>query len=165
MSRFGVALLVVLVAILAGGCRKVVSDQVLETVVADLMFTVSGVEVDVDCPAGVTMRTDEDFFCHTDTLGRKGTVLVRQVDDYGHVELVNESPVDPAEVEPLVERYLEREFELEARATCPENVIEEPDENFACRIEGHDPVQVRQVDGVGAFTFQFEGADNTGRLR
>lgn len=165
MPRIVACVLLAAVAVGAGGCRKVVSDQVLEQVVADLMLTVSGVEVDVECPEGVTMRAQEDFFCHTDANGRTGTILVRQVDDYGHVELVNESPLDPGKVEPLAEDYLQRHFDIDAAVSCPDDVIQEPDENFACDVDGHADVLVRQVDGVREYTFQFEGADRAGRVR
>lgn len=150
-------------ALVGGGCRKVVSEPVLERVVADLMLTVSGVEVEVDCPPGVTMRTDEDFFCHTEVMGRRGTVLVRQVDDYGHVQLENVSPLDHEEVEPLVEAYLRREHEIDTRVSCPRNVIQQPDENFSCQTRGHGDVRVRQVDGVDEYTFQLAEAGTGAR--
>ncbi|MEO6866451.1 MAG: hypothetical protein ABI200_00340 [Gaiellales bacterium] len=159
MTRSLMILLMITAALVAGGCRKVVSQPVLEQVVADLLLTVSGVEVNVDCPANRTMRIDNDFFCHTEHAGRHGFVLVRQIDDYGHVELVNVKPLARTKIEPIVERYLQRQHGLDASVTCPKDIIQDPDVNFRCRIDGtNEQIEVRQVDGIRRYSFNYTPA-------
>src|SRR5687767_9589620 len=46
--------LVVAVALLAGGCRKVVSQTYLERTVEQYLLDISGIEVDARCPSGET---------------------------------------------------------------------------------------------------------------
>ena len=155
--RLTMVVLLIAVALLASGCRKVVSDTLLEPVVADLLLDVSGEHVQVDCPAGRTMRKDNDFFCDTTVFGRHGTVLVVQKDDYGHVELQSVPPLHHDRVEPLVESWLKRQHRIDAQVHCPTKVIQQPDRNFDCRIEGGGRVHVRQVDGVADYSFELRG--------
>lgn len=154
--------LVLLVSLTASGCRKVMSEQVVEAMGADLLSSISSSDVRVDCPGGITMRAQEDFFCRTSVAGRRGWLLVRQLDDYGRIEFVRELPLDPDVVEPIVERFLRSQYELDADVRCPTGVIQDPDENFRCTVAGHEPVEVRQVDGVDEYSLQWLGADRTG---
>ncbi len=160
--RTSLVLLVLLVALAAGGCRKVMSEQVLEATAEDLMVSVAGTEVAVDCPSGITMRAQEDFFCRTRIADRRGYLLVRQLDDYGRVQFEREEPLAPDEIEPIVERFLQDQYDLDADVTCPREVIQEPDENFRCEVDGAAGVEVRQVDGLDEYALQWLGADRTG---
>ena len=163
MTRRAAALvLLACLALGASGCRKVMSEQVVEAMAEDLMFSISGSHVEVDCPSGVTMRAQEDFFCHTSIADRRGHLLVRQHDDYGRIEFIRERPLDPEVVEPIVERFLRDQYDVDADVRCPDEVIQEPDENFTCRVQGEPDVEVRQVNGIDEYSLQWRGADRTG---
>lgn len=136
MRHAACIVLVGVLALVGGGCRKVMSEQVVEATAEDLLFTIAGVEVQVDCPAGVTMRAQEDFFCRTSIADRRGHLLVRQLDDYGRVEFERERPLDPSTIEPLVARFLRTQYDVDAVVSCPGEVIQEPDENFRCAVRG-----------------------------
>ncbi|MCW2971776.1 MAG: hypothetical protein JWN72_49 [Thermoleophilia bacterium] len=156
LLRFGVlAVLVVTLGVFAGGCRKVISDVLLESLVSDYYYDISTVRVDVRCPEGKTLRTDNDFFCHIYRDGKRtGQVLVLPQDDYGRMIVSIETPLDMEIVLPFLKDWLRRDQPqlVGKRITCPEDIIREPDRNFACRV-GSRRVEVRQVDGVSTFVF------------
>ncbi|MCW2949207.1 MAG: hypothetical protein JWN41_220 [Thermoleophilia bacterium] len=147
----------------AGGCRKVVSDVLLENVVRGLFFDASGQHVTIDCPEGKTMRKDNDFFCDTSVFGRRGTVLVVQQDDWGRIILRDVPPLDRREVEPLVSAWLRRQHGVAAHVSCPTRVIQEAGRNFRChyRHRGRKVVRVRQVDGVADYDFSLPGGQRS----
>jgi hypothetical protein len=146
--------LVLLVAVATAGCRKVVSEELLENAIGGVMFSIAGTEVDIDCPANKTMATNNDFFCRTEISGRRGWILVLQHDDYGRMEFRRETPIRvKEEVEPLLERYMLRQFDQQVEADCPDDVIQEPGEDFRCDIEPGSHMNVRQVDGVNEYAF------------
>ena len=156
-------LLLLAVAMLAGGCRKVLSEDVLEASGAAMMSELGGTAVEVDCPGGITMRAQEDFFCRTRVADRRGWLLVRQLDDYGRIEFEREEPLERELIEGMVARYLARQYDLDdAQVRCPGAVIQEPDENFRCTVRGEAPVDVRQVDGVDEYAINWRGAASTG---
>ena len=149
------AMLVVTLGVFAGGCRKVISDVLLENLVENYYFDISTVHVDARCPKGKTLRTDNDFFCHIYRDGKRtGQVLVLPQDDYGRMIISIETPLDMDIVLPFLKRWIATNQPdlVGAKITCPRDIIREPDRNFACRV-GSRRVEVRQVDGVSTFVF------------
>lgn len=161
----GLVLLLVAVALLTGGCRKVLSEPVVESVGSDVMSQISGADVTVDCPASVTMRTDNDFFCTTRVADRTGWLLVHQVDGYGRIEFERVQPLERALIERIVEAHMQRQYGIDTTATCPDRIIQKPDHNFTCTLAGEDPIDVRQVDGVKEYVFNWRGESSTGGRR
>lgn len=151
------ALLVLAASLAASGCRKELSEPVVESIGSDVMTQLSGDEVRVDCPSGIEMRAQENFFCRTFVADRTGWLLVRQLDDYGRVELARELPLDREQVEGVVFRYLLREHGVDGEVTCPYPIIQEPDENFTCSVDGEPDADVRQVDGVDEYEINWRG--------
>ncbi|MCW2925496.1 MAG: hypothetical protein JWM98_2900 [Thermoleophilia bacterium] len=158
-ARRLVVLAVVLVGLALGasGCTKVVADEYVERVGADFFQSGAGAKVTVHCPAGVEMRIDNDFFCTTDFYGRHGTLLVRQLDDYGHVKFTREQPVAHAQVEADAEAYLRGQAGIPTgtRVRCPHRVVPKEGRSFTCR-SAVGRIRVVQVDGVSTFHFELE---------
>ncbi|MCW2959982.1 MAG: hypothetical protein JWM25_1359 [Thermoleophilia bacterium] len=157
VRRLAIVLLLLVVAVTASGCRKVVSNDLVENAIGGVLFSIAGVEVGVTCPENVTMATNNDFFCRTDISGRRGWILVLQHDDYGRMEFRRESPLPPESVEPLIEQFMQRQHGDRVQASCPGNVIEEAGELFTCALDDGREVRVRQVDGVAEFVFNLVG--------
>lgn len=156
-SAARIALLLLAASVAASGCRKELSEPVVESIGSDVLTQLSGDDVRVDCPRGIEMRAQEDFFCRTFVADRRGWLLVRQLDDYGRVELARELPLDREAIEGIVFRSLLREHGVEAPVRCPYPIIQQPDENFTCTVEGHPDVEVRQVDGVDEYVINWRG--------
>jgi hypothetical protein len=150
-------------ALLAGGCRKVLSEPVLEASASEIVSQMSGAEIRVDCPAGRSMRVDNDFFCQTHVADRTGWLLVHQTDDYGRITFEYDEPLDRREMARLVAAFLARQYGVEgAKVTCPGRIVQQPDRNFTCTVAGSEPVDVRQVDGVHEYVYTWRGANETG---
>jgi redox-regulated HSP33 family molecular chaperone len=140
------------VALAASGCQKTVSAPLLENLIGNYYASFSGVRPTVRCPEGKAMKTQNDFFCFTDVHGAKGYVLVIQKDDYGRVVLSHEHPLDPADVEADLRTYLRTQHQLVTKVHCPDNVINQPDQNFTCTA-GSVRVAVNVTDGFDHYTF------------